>query len=460
MTTAPPPQNPDANPHDLYGDPNPPHVEMLAARMAALELLGAVLDQRKPLDQALEQTQSFKSLPARDRAFCRMLVTTAIRRLGQVDDLITKAENKPGSRSPVLQNILRLGVTQILFMDVPDHAAVDTAVRMVDAIEMDRQKGFVNGLLRTMTRSGAEWLARQDEGRLNTPEWLLKEWIADYGMGEAAQIASANLSEAPMDISIKNEADRNYWAATFKASEIGCGTLRCPPGGQINDWPGFDDGMWWVQDVSASIPAHLFEDIDSRQVIDLCAAPGGKTMQLAALGAHVTAVDRSANRLKRLEANLKRVRLEDAVEIVVADAADWTPRDPPGFILLDAPCTSTGTIRRHPDILHLKKAEDQARLIDVQQRLLASAFDMLAPRGVLVYCTCSLQKAEGEAQIERLLASRENAVRVPILPEEIGELDEIITQNGDVRILPFHQAALGGMDGFFISRLTKASQSP
>lgn len=447
------------NQHDLYADHDGGDEissgEMLAARQVALGLLNVVLGQKQALDHMLERDDGFKALPTRDKAFCRMVVSTTLRRLGQIDDIITKAEKKPASKNITLQNILRMGVAQILFMDVPDHAAVDTSVRLADAAEMDRQKGFVNGLLRTVTRVGREWLSRQDEARLNTPEWLLKTWIEDYELRGAANIAKANIAEAPLDITIKDEKDRNYWQSTFKATQIGAGTLRIPSGGAIHTREGFDDGMWWVQDAAAAIPAALFGDVKGKTVVDLCAAPGGKTMQLAARGANVIALDRSAGRMKKLKQNLERVRLADKVEIIISDAAAWRPKEAPQFILLDAPCSATGTIRRHPDVSHLKQPEDMERLIHVQANILENAYNMLAPGGVLVYCTCSLQMAEGEYQILRLFEHHQDAYKMPIRPEEVGGLEEPITENGDMRILPFHQAALGGMDGFFISRITK-----
>ncbi len=449
--------------HELYADhasgDTPSDMEMLAARQAALELVDEVLTRKQALDVALERSKALAVLPTRDKAFCRMLVATTLRRLGQIDELIAKASDKPGSTNLMLQNILRLGAAQILFMNVPDHAAVDTSVRLADAHAMDRQKAFVNGVLRNLTRVGKEWLARQDECRLNTPEWLLKIWIQDYGLKTAAEIAKAHLTEAPMDITIKDESSRNHWGSELKASQIGCGTLRRMGGGAVHEMPGFDDGQWWVQDASAAIPVHLFGDVKGQVVIDLCAAPGGKTMQLAAMGARVTALDRSAQRLKRLEENLQRLRLSEHVEIVVSDAAHWRPAngEAPKFILVDAPCSATGTIRRHPDVPHLKTPRDIEGLVSVQERILENAFDMLAPGGVLVYCVCSLQKAEGERQIERLLAARADASKIAITAEDVGGLDECVTEDGDVRILPFHQAAAGGMDGFFISRLTKAS---
>lgn len=432
-------------------------MEMLSARATALDLLGLVLDQKQPLDAILDQNAGFKSLPSRDKAFCRMLISTSLRRLGQIDLIIRGCEDKPGSSEAIriVHNILRLGAAQLLFMNVPDHAAVDTSVRLIEAHKMDRQKGFVNAILRNIARNGRELLSRQDETRLNTPDWLLKTWIEDYGLRTAAEIAQANLAEAPLDITVKDRDSLTYWAGVLQATTLPTGTLRRLSGGAVWELPGFDDGMWWVQDAAAAIPARLFGDIEGQNVVDLCAAPGGKTAQLLSMGAHVTAIDRSAQRLKRLEDNLRRLRLEGDIEVAASDAVRWNPKTPPAYILLDAPCTATGTIRRHPDVLHLKSPSDMERLIATQYELLRHAFDILAPRGILIYCTCSLQKAEGEHQIERFIQETPNAVKLAISAEEIGGMEELLTENGDVRILPSHRAASGGMDGFYIARLTK-----
>jgi len=450
----------EINEHALYADHDSdepaPAGDMLAARETALMFMDMILGQKQSLDVVFENSDDFRYLPARDKAFCRMLVSTCLRRLGQIDDVIQKAQDRQSPVNITLHNILRLGITQIFFMDVPDHAAVDTSVRLAEAAEMERQKGFVNGLLRNVVRTGKEWLDRQDEARLNTPEWLLKIWIEDYELRQAAEIAKANLIEAPLDITIKDESERNYWGNTLKATQLGTGTLRKQSGGAIHELPGFDDGMWWVQDASAAVPARLFGDIKDKTVYDLCAAPGGKTMQLAAMGANVVAIDRSAQRLKRLEQNLERVRLKDKVQVLASDASVWEPSEMAEYILLDAPCTATGTIRRHPDVLHLKTPRDLESLVHLQERILFNAFEQLMPGGILIYCTCSLQKAEGEYQIQNLIQQRPDAMKIAISEKELGDWDEAITEEGDLRILPFHQAATGGMDGFFISRITKA----
>lgn len=427
----------------------------LKARLAALDLLLGVTQQKKALGNLLETQESYKNLSQQDRAFCRMITSTTLRRLGQIDDLIAKAQTRSGSQAAPLMNILRIGVCQTLFMNVPDHAAVDTSVRLAEEKNFVSKKPFVNGMLRTILREGKNWMQKQDEARLNTPDWLLKIWIEDYGLRTAAEIASANLQEAPLDLTLKDKTSRIYWEEELDAQSIACGTLRKPAGGNITELPGFDEGKWWVQDASAAIPANMFGDIKGKTVIDLCAAPGGKTMQLASMGANVIAVDRSAPRLKKVEENANRLGLAEKIKVLVADGTHWKPQTPPDYILLDAPCTATGTMRRNPDVAYLKQPQDMSSLKQVQEKLLQNAFDILATGGKLIYCTCSLQKAEGEKQIEKFLQNNPNASKIAIKEEEIGGLKECVNENGDLRILPSHRADRGGMDGFFISRIVK-----
>ncbi len=436
--------------------------DALATRRCALELLDAVLRQKTALDVALERSSNFAELGMRDRAFARMLVTTTIRRLGQIDDLITFAQERPDAlKTDIVRNILRLGITQIFFMNVPNHASVDTCVRLAQEKGMSRQSGFINAILRRLTREGSERLACQDASRLNTPEWLLKLWIEDHGLNTAARIAEANMNEAPLDITVKNRDEQAYWGGALQATTLSTGTLRRLGGGNVRELHGYDDGKWWIQDAAAAIPAMLFGDVTGANVIDLCAAPGGKTMQLAALGAHVTSIDRSARRLNRLKENVARMGLEESVEIEISDAESWKPpakvtnAGGPAYILLDAPCSATGTIRRNPDTGYLKSPKDIEGLTAIQARLLNSAAEILAVGGTLVYCTCSLQKCEGEHQIDTFLTTHPDFTRVPVNPQEVGGYEELVNENGDLRIFPFHLAESGGLDGFFISRLKR-----
>lgn len=430
--------------------------EALSARLVALQLLSDVLDKRTPLDQALDSSSAFRLLSARDRAFTRMLVTTTLRRLGQIDSLIIQMSERGEAPSPpVIHHILRLGATQLFFMDVPVYAAVDTAVHMTEEKGLPRLKGFVNAIMRRLDREGADMIAGHDEVMLNIPAWLRELWVHDYGPEEAERMAHAVLAEAPLDITIKDPTMTKYWAEQLEAVILPSGSLRRVSGGMVTDLPGYHDGMWWVQDLSASLPAKLLGHVQGKIVLDLCSAPGGKTAQLAAAGAQVIALDRSAGRLLRLEENMKRLRLASYVQVVAADATEWQPSSPVDFILLDAPCSATGTIRRHPDVMYLKRPQDIDALADLQARLLEHASGMLSSDGILIYCTCSLQKTEGEQRIESFLRENQHMVRYPVHPDEVLGLEASLTNVGDLRILPHHNLAEGGMDGFYICRLQR-----
>lgn len=437
--------------------------DLLTPRRVALNALQTLFTKRSMLDHVLDDNADFCALSQRDRAFVRMLVTTVVRRWGQIDDLIKRALSKPDQplNPPILEYILRLGVAQLVFMNIPDHAAVNTSVQLAEDSGHVRLKGFVNAILRRVAAEGKDWTARQDIPRLNTPEWLLKIWIRDFGLRNALEISMANLNEAALDITLKHPDQQEHWAQTLSAQPMPGGGLRLQNARQVQELPGFHEGMWWVQDLAASLPARLFgDDLTGQRVVDLCAAPGGKTAQLAAMGADVLAVDRSAKRLQRLKENMKRLRLDDKVTTEVADAGVLRLRNPARFILLDAPCSATGTIRRNPDVMWMKMESDLSSLIELQSRLLDQALKMLEIGGVLIYCTCSLQKDEGENQIEQLLARGAGTAgveRIPIHASEVNHIPNAVTPRGDVRILPQILNDQGGIDGFFIARLTKLS---
>jgi 16S rRNA (cytosine967-C5)-methyltransferase len=426
--------------------------EALTARHVALDLIGAVLRRKRPLDDAIEDSSAMHQLPGRDRAFARLLVATVLRRLGQIDALIADCLNIPlAPRAALVHDILRLGVAQLIFLRTPPHAAVATSVDIAQSCGFVSHKGLVNAVLRRLSVEGGGRVDEQDAPRLNTPDWLWKSWSRSYGEAMARAIATAHLREAPLDLTLRDDVET--WCTKLDAVLLPTGTLRRTAGGALATLPGYADGAWWVQDAAAALPARLFGDLAGREVVDLCAAPGGKTAQLATAGARVTAVDRSTRRLERLVSNIERLKLP--VEAVGADALTWRPSHPVEAVLLDAPCSTTGAIRRHPDVPHLKLPEDVARLSAVQENLLLAAIDMLRPGGMLIYCTCSLEPEEGPERIESLFYAGAPVDRQEIRPDEIDAPPEWITSAGDLRTLPCHFGEYDGIDGFYCARLVK-----
>jgi 16S rRNA (cytosine967-C5)-methyltransferase len=421
------------------------------ARKTALAVLSAVLDDGRPLDEALARNPHLAKLEARDRAFARLLLATVLRRLGQIDAALDACLDRPiRAKDIALRHILRLGAAQLLFLETPPHAAVSTALDLARGPRLAGQRGLLNAVLRRLSREGAAMVGAQDAPRLNTPDWLWQPWCTAYGEATARAIAEAHLVEPPLDLTCKS--DPAGWAEKLGATPLPGGSLRLPTGqGDITRLPGYAEGAWWVQDAAAALPARLLGAVAGKQVIDLCAAPGGKTAQLAAAGAEVIAVERNAERLGRLQENLQRLQLGAAA--VAADAAEWQPPAPADAVLLDAPCSSTGTLRRHPDIAWLKDSAQIASLTAAQDRLLAHAVAMLKPGGLLVYAVCSLQAEEGPQRIHALLSSDNRIERLPLTSGDLPGLPEAITPEGDLRSLPCHWAAQGGMDGFYACRL-------
>ena len=410
---------------------------------------------RQPFDDAFAASSAktaFSGLAFRDRAFARAIAATALRRLGQIEDMLGRFLEKPLPEDAFeARFILITGAAQLAFMEVAPHAAIGLAVEQAKGSRAARHlSGLVNAVLRRVDANKAEILAEQDASRLNTPEWLWRRWVRHYGEDTASRIAAAHLEEPPLDLSVK--ADTAAWAERLSGSLLPWGTVRLSAKGRIEDIEGYDDGAWWVQDAAAALPALLLGDVKGLRVADLCAAPGGKTAQLAARGGHVTAVDISGSRLRRLQENLTRLDLK--AETVQANVSEWTPPEPFDAVLLDAPCSATGTIRRNPDIPYLKSEADIAALAAVQARLLRHALSLLKPGGQLVYATCSLEPEEGEEQIRALLAERSGVALTPVQPDELGIPPEAISPQGALRTLPFHG---GGMDSFFAARLVLAS---
>lgn len=407
-----------------------------------------MLTRNQPFDTALASHRNFTTLSPRDRAFARLLIVTVLRRLGEIDARLDRLLRHPlPEKAGRAQNVLRLGVAQLAYLGTPAHAAVDTAVRLLEK-SFPHLKGLANAVLRKVSPDPTA----DPPAGINTPAWLWQSWREAYGPATAAAIAAAHLTEPPLDISVAGDPDA--WAERLDADRLPTGSLRRQAGGNPALLPGFDEGAWWIQDAAATLPAALFGDVAGKPVVDLCAAPGGKTAQLAAAGAQVTAVDRSQQRLKRLSENLQRLSLEAA--IVEADAVVWRPPTPAAAVLLDAPCTATGTIRRHPDIAHLKTPDDVARLSALQDRLLRAAISMTAPGGLIVYATCSLQPEEGPDRIKAVLTDDTPVALDPITQNEAPDLDAAIQPDGTLRTLPCHWSQRGGLDGFFIARLRRA----
>ena len=422
--------------------------EGLAARMAALDLAQAGVSRRGGLDEALVQA-SFTALAPRERAFARALAGTVLRRLGSIDAALDARMQKPPPDA--VRWLLRLGAAQVLYMEVAAHAAVSVSVEQAAAGEATRPfKGLVNAVLRGLARDGAA-----DAGvQALAPPWLMARWKAAYGEAAALAIAAEIAHEPPTELSLRGAADEAL-ASTLSAQRLPTGGLRTALKGDVAEWPGYAEGGWWVQDAAAALPARLLHAHPSEAVLDPCAAPGGKTLQLAASGARVTALDRSAARLKRLHENLARTRLE--AEVVVADATRWT--DPRRFdaVLLDAPCSATGTFRRHPDVLWATRPADIAKLCALQTRLLDAAADRVRPGGRLVYCVCSLEPEEGEAQAQGFLQRHVEFAVDAVRAGEAGTPGRALTPEGFARLLP--GAAEPGLegDGFFIARFVRRS---
>jgi 16S rRNA (cytosine967-C5)-methyltransferase len=437
----------------------PGEVPGLAARRIAVDILDGVLRHHRPLDDLFDGAHAHPALPTladRDRALVRMLVATVLRRLGTLRHLlgIALATGYPAD-APRIEFILLVGAAQLLFLDVPDHAAVDLSVRLTQA---DRRGahyvGLVNAVLRRIAREAPAALATLDTVSLDTPSWLLARWMRAYGADTARALAKVHGDEPPLDLTVK--ADAESWAQRLRGRLLPTGSVRTVAHGPVSRMPGFAEGAWWVQDAAAALPARLLGDVRDLNVADLCAAPGGKTAQLAFAGAKVTGVDRSPVRLARLAGNLTRLGL--AADLVIADVSEWQA-GPFDAVLLDAPCSSTGTIRRHPDIAYLKHETDVLALAEVQRKLLDRAVALTRPGGTLVYCSCSLEPEEGEAQAQALLARDPRMRRHPIMPTEVGGRAEFVTEAGDLRTLPCHlpdpDSRMAGLDGFYAARFER-----
>lgn len=419
----------------------------LPARRAAIDILSASLARRAGLDEALSRPL-FKGLPPRDRGFAMALAMATLRRLGAID----RALDAKLAKAPPdgVRDILRIGVAQAFLMDTPAFAAVTTSVDLAASHSSTRAfKGLVNAVLRGLLREPPNL----DDPESICPPWLFARWSAAFGPDAARAMGTLIADEPATDLSFKSPEAAQALAAEMEGEVLEGGALRTPRKGDVATWPAYDQGLWWVQDVSAAVPARLLDVKAGEDVLDMCAAPGGKTLQLAAAGAKVVAIDRSAARLTRVAENFQRMGLE--AETIAADAGDWADERLFDAVLLDAPCSATGTYRRHPDVLWAARPSDVAALAGVQSRLLDSAAGRVKPGGRLVYCVCSLEPEEGEGQVGAFLSRHPEFSLAPAKPGEGGAPEASLLADGTLRLLP-HQRP-GGQDGFYVARFVRGT---
>lgn len=421
----------------------------IMSRQICYHILVAV-SEGEQLDLVLNADEHLPKLDDRDRRFVRLLATTCLRRRGQIEKVLAPMiPRRPFGAQEHANLIMLMGAVQLLILKTGPHAAVDSTVELMRQQGFDRLTGMANAVMRRLTREG-EALFEKTSATDNLPDWMAQSWTEAYGAEKTAAIAALAMEVPTLDISVAS--DPEGWAEKLEGTLINNSTIRREFDGDPSKLPGFASGKWWVQDAAAALPATLLGDIAGKDVIDLCAAPGGKTAQLIAAGAQVTALDAARKRVDKLRRNLKRLNM--SADLKQADGRTYVPDFPVDAILLDAPCSATGTLRRRPDILGSRTTEDITALQSLQWELTTTALSWLKPGGRLVYATCSLQPDEGEAVIAAIIDAAEGKVEIdPIHPSECGEFATAIRADGTMRIIPSDFAAIGGVDGFYVARL-------
>ena len=431
------------NPKNIARDNN-----SLTSRRLAAFAVKEVMENHQPLEQVLAGQPDYQALEGRDRAFVRLIAATTFRRMGQID-----AALKPFVRqrpTKLVYAALQTAAAQILYLGTPAHAAVGETVAMLKS--RGSSKGFANmanAVLRNVVEKGSK-LAGAQPPKVNIPGWIRGEWERAYGRQAGRKMSAQLMKDPVLDISVKSDA--KAWATKLGGDVIGEKSVRLGKIGDVTSLEGFDGGEWWAQDVAASLPVQLLGDVKGLRVLDMCAAPGGKTLQLATKGARVTALDKSEGRLERVKENLERTRL--SADIICADALEWSPKgDLYDIVLLDAPCSATGTFRRHPDVLYNRSPKDVANLVRLQDKLLTKAAQFVRPGGTLLYCTCSLMPKEGQPRVDNFLQNVPDFRLIPILDVSGLALPQDAFSEGSLRSLPYYLEDKGGMDGFFIAQL-------
>ena len=436
--------------------PRPPMKPGLEARTAATRILAAVVDRKTSLDGMLDPEHgnpAFLPLNEADRGLVKAILQSALRHLPRIEAIIGSLLDNPlpdGARS--LHHLLVVAAAQMLYLDVPDHSAVDLAVEQANGDPRSRRFAkLVNAILRRIGREKADLLSSVEDLPC-MPDWFMQRLTEVYGRESALAIAASQLEPPTIDLTVK--ADAEGWAERLGGQVLPTGSVRLDRfRGSVTALEGFDDGAWWVQDAAAAIPAKLFGDLTGKRVADLCAAPGGKTAQLVLAGGDVLAVEQSKTRLKRLESNLARLGLP--AKTLCTDLLNIDEAESFDAILLDAPCSSTGTTRRHPDVLWTKDAGDIAKLAALQEKLLRHAVSLLKPGGRLVFSNCSIDPSEGEDVVDRVLADSPGLHLVAINPSDWPGLETAITPRGEFRTTPAMLAKQGGLDGFYAAVIAK-----
>ena len=435
----------------------------IQARAAAAKILSAVVDRKISLDGMLDNVNgnpAYRALPEADRSLVRAILNAALRHLPRIDATIASLLDSPlpeGARA--LHHVLVVAIAQILYLDIPDHSAVDLAVEQANTDPRNRRfAGLVNAVLRRLGRE-KQAILEWTEDVPAMPKWFFTRLEKVYGREAAIGIADAQMSPSAIDVTVKSDPD--LWAERLNGVVLPTGSVRLRPfDGPVTALPGFEDGEWWVQDAAASLPVQMMGDLSGKRVADLCAAPGGKTAQLIMAGGDVTALDQSASRLKRLAGNLTRLRLE--ATLVEANMLDYQPDALFDAVLLDAPCSSTGTTRRHPDVLWSKGPEDIEKLAALQERMLRHALTLVKPGGAVVFSNCSLDPREGEEMVARVLGGTQDFQIEPVKATDWTGLDAAVTPAGEFRttpaMLPIGDGVAGGLDGFYAVLLRRNLQ--
>ena len=424
------------------------------ARETSLELLNDILRSSKPFEQIISSSEKFNNLEIKNRRFCRLIITTVLRKFGQIDFVLNKLTKKGSIKQNIFKNIIRIGIAEILFIKSAKYAAINEAVELTKLKVSKNLSKLTNGVLRNVDRD-SEKLIIQLSDELSYPTWLIQEWKNSWGERQTKEICKWFQMEPFLDITV---ADNPVMMEKVLEGKLIFGkSIRKKEKTNPTQMPYFNTKdekfHWWIQDVAATIPGELLIKSNQKKIVDLCSAPGGKTAQLAKAGKNVTAVDINENRINKLIENVKRLNLD--ISIVNADGTSWNPIEKFDAVLLDAPCSATGTLRRHPDIIKNRSKESLNNYLDIQSKLIKQSLTWLERNGILIYSVCSLQKNEGEDQINSILESENNVEILPILPKEVPNFQQAITKDGWLRIFPNCLASEGGNDGFFVSRLKK-----